>query len=109
MIACSNVVQSKMDIGSEDDEVELELGREIFHIMQGSTWSSSFGPVQDPMVKPPSRNQNPLVKDQRFDRERDMITRDRDAEASASFMIDPQYFDGFRTALRFSPQEITVG
>jgi hypothetical protein len=101
-----------MDIGSEDDEVELELGREIFHIMQGSTWSASCGPcfpVQEPMVKPPSRNQNPLIKDQRFERERDLIFRDRDAEASASFMIDPQCCDGFRSALRFSPQEITVG
>lgn len=114
IIQCSKVVHSKLDVGSEDDEVEMELGREIFHILQGSTLSVSRGPVHtlsdsDAGVKPPSRNQNPLVKDKRFERERDMNSRDRDVEASASFMIDSQCSDGYRSALRFSPQEITVG
>lgn len=91
----------------------MELGREIFHILQGSSLSTSRS-VQnlsdsEAGVKPPSRNQNPLVKDKRFERERDMNTRDRDAEASASFMIDTQCGDVYRSALRFSPQEITVG
>jgi len=107
-----------VDVGSEDDDVEMELGREIFHILQGSPWSSSFAPSfpsqglseQGPVVKPPSRNQNPLIKDTRFERDRDLNLRDRDADASASFfMMDSQCCDGFRGALRFSPHEITVG
>ena len=111
---CSTVKRSELDVGSEDDDVEMELGREIFHILQGSTLSVPSGPIQTLPesyvgVKPPSRNQNPLVKDKIFERERDVSTRDRDAEASASFMVDPQCGDGYRAALRFSPHQITVG
>ena len=114
IIHCSKVEQAKTDAESEDDEVEMELGREIFYILQGSTMTLPCGPAKalsesDTGVKPPSRNQNPLVKDKRFERERDMNTRDRDAETSAFFMIDAQCGDGYRSALRFSPKEITVG
>ena len=55
IIHCSKVEQAKTDAESEDDEVEMELGREIF------------------------------------------------------YMIDAQCGDGYRSALRFSPKEITVG
>mmetsp|Transcript_22043 Transcript_22043/g.60379 ORF Transcript_22043/g.60379 Transcript_22043/m.60379 type:complete len:118 (-) Transcript_22043:320-673(-) len=114
----ATVEVGKSDSGSEDDDVEMELGREIFHILQGSKQSSSLfgsnihlqGMVDTPvLVKPPSRNQNPLIKDQRFEKDSILYHRDMDADASVSFLVETQCCDGFRSALSFQKSEITVG
>jgi len=59
------------DYGVCDDEDAGEMCQELMEIFQGSPRCAPAGPVycgvgERDSMQPPSRNQNPLVKDQRF-------------------------------------------
>mmetsp|Transcript_7234 Transcript_7234/g.16563 ORF Transcript_7234/g.16563 Transcript_7234/m.16563 type:complete len:127 (-) Transcript_7234:259-639(-) len=69
-----SVNEKQWDYHSKDKMCEdEELGQEILEIFQGSPRSSTVysncNAYVDtlPIVKPPSRNQNPLIKDSMFD------------------------------------------
>ena len=96
----------------------MELGQEIFHILKGEgpgqmcrdhtmgEWDSV------PAVKPPSRNQNPLIKDRLFEPYSSSFgggsskyRADRDVMASL-VVGTSSCGDGYMKAMFFSPPEI---
>mmetsp|Transcript_25652 Transcript_25652/g.52272 ORF Transcript_25652/g.52272 Transcript_25652/m.52272 type:complete len:143 (+) Transcript_25652:257-685(+) len=68
---------------------EMELGLEIFEIFRGSApccpsvYSTPFAVPPVVEMRPPSRNQNPLIKDQRFFGSGSAV--DRDSITSTAF------------------------
>jgi len=76
----------------------MELGQEIFAILQGSPRGSSVyntSQNQGADMKPPSRNQNPLIKDQHFrvsaHVDRDVMTSSLNAAVCGDMMLGNRF------------------
>eukprot|EP00961_Rhodomonas_salina_P290671 3927779-Rhodomonas_salina.1 len=92
-----------------DFDSDMELGLEIFEILQGSLSNRSTVAGHSPGVRPPSRNSNPLLKDQRFSCSALPMDRDTIASMHCSAMCEDlrnNFAFGCSLAKR---QEVLVG
>mmetsp|Transcript_13117 Transcript_13117/g.27062 ORF Transcript_13117/g.27062 Transcript_13117/m.27062 type:complete len:136 (-) Transcript_13117:196-603(-) len=105
---------SDLYIGMEvcgDSDGEMELGLEIFEIFQGSLGnrSAEYAMLPSTDLRPPSRNSNPLLKDQRFSCSASPVDRDTFASTLCSAMCeDLRHNFAYNCSLEHA-REVVVG